>query len=326
MSLTVRLLCLVVVLASVVRNAHASEPAPDLDDIWDDTPSTMFVRGDTLHFYGEISKADVAPLRSLLQHASSGLARLEIASPGGEALSSIAIGEMIRALDLEVVVVGKGCNSSCANYIFTPARRRTISSGSLVLWHNSCPSRLPADAFRLKKMMLTPQDTASIAVDLKDDEGNPVTDPQKIKEHIEGSIEELVEYVSDYHAGHQRIFAGTQIDDRLICLADHLELPDGPEDGVGYSYTLSPEEMVRFGVCGVDAPEDYVQRAEAYFAARRTPGTSGGVVHLSDHPEFQPRYGVGHCRYRPSASADDGWRALHAAPGMRSEAGPHPSK
>lgn len=269
----------------------------------------MFVDGDTLHYYGEFRKVDVEPLRQLLARAPASLSRLEIASPGGDALSGIAIGEMIKSRDLEVVVVGKGCTSACANYVFTPARRKTLSPGSMVFWHYSCPFSIPDDPVRLREQLVAKLGTPSFDFSYEQD-GEQVTDPEELKAALEAGLDDMVEkttgFVRDYRAGHQRIYQGTGIDDRIICLTDHLNLPDVNEEDVGYSYTLPVEDMARFGVCGVTAPDDYADRSEAYIQSREDMRHSWGVVRLAEHPQFQPRYPADHCSRSAAGRATPG--------------------
>lgn len=294
-----RSLGLLLAAAGIIRVAHAAEP-PDVKALWDRTPATMSVEGDALRFYGEITRADVEPLRRLLEQAPATLSRVEVASPGGEALAAIAIAGMIHDRGLEVVVVAPGCHSACANYLFTPARHRTISPGSLVLWHQSCPQAIPTDPFRFRKILLERYGTSQLNFRRNDAHGKPVTDPQRLRELFEAHLDDLVakgvQYTRDRQAGHQRIYAGTGIDDRIICLTDHIELPAGD-----YSYTLPVDEMARFGLCDINAPADYVEQAEVLVRRMQEGSRAHGVVRLSDHPEFRFRYGPTHCAYPTSA-------------------------
>jgi hypothetical protein len=61
---------------------------------------------------------------------------LHINSRGGEIDAGIKIGQLVfdNALDL---VGTKGCFSSCANYVFTAARRKQILPGAIIVWHGS---------------------------------------------------------------------------------------------------------------------------------------------------------------------------------------------
>ena len=299
MPLPVRMLYLLAIFAAGIGPAGAGEPSDlDLNAVWDASPATMFVRGDTLHYYGKLDDSAVEPLARLLEQAPTSLAQLRIASPGGHALGSIAIAEMIHARDLEVVVVGKGCGSASANYVFTPARRKSLSPGSMVVWHYSCPSSILDDPVWMREQLLRKFGTPSFDFSYEKN-GHPVTDPEELRQEFEAQLDDyvgqLTAYVRELRAGHQRIFEGTGIDDRIICLTDHLDLPDVSEQEVGHSYTLPVEDMARFGVCGVSAPDDYAERSEALIQSREDLRGLLGVVRLAEHPEFQPRYPADYC-------------------------------
>lgn len=298
MRLLNRLPALFLLACCVLGAARAGEPSPDLEALWNASPATMFIEGDTLHYYGELREVDVAPLGRLLAQAPAGLSRLRIASPGGDSLASIAIGRMIQARALEIVVVGRGCGSGCANYVFTPAGKKTISPGSIVMWHYSCPSSMPGSRRAIRRQLASSFGTPNFTFS-SEDNGVPVTDPTELRRHFDARLDELVDtthgFIAAYRAGHRDIYAGTGVDDRIICLADHMKLPDPPRDMAGYGYTLSVADMERFGVCGVSAPPDYIERTGALIRADPALGAGFGVVRLADHPRFRPRHAPGHC-------------------------------
>jgi len=66
--------------------------------------------------------------------------RLLIRSGGGEIGVGTEFGEWVRDRDLDVVVVDY-CLSSCANYVFTAGRKKTILPGAIVAWHGNSRQR-----------------------------------------------------------------------------------------------------------------------------------------------------------------------------------------
>lgn len=284
-------LCMTI--AGVIWTSASAEPAeqPTPEAHWlSDTPQ-VFTDNARLHYYGTLNEAGVGTLRAALETAPD-VREVHIASPGGHLDASIAIGEQIHSRGLAVVVVGAGCFSGCANYVFTPAVRRTISPGSLVMWHYSCPARIPDSRRSITRRMKRSYGTAALGFSWSDEDG-AVDDPQALRQAFDQNFDDLVDSylanVRTVRAGHQRIFEPTGIDDRIICLTDHLRLPTVDARHVDYLYTLSPDDMARFGVCDVEARPDYAEWAARHIAD--DDGLSGyaGVVRLAEHPRFRPR-------------------------------------
>jgi len=107
--------------------------------------------------------------------------------------------------------------------------------------------------------------------------------------NIDKLVEAFIETSRRAREGHARIFESTGIDDRIICLTDHIRLPKVPEQHVDFMYTLSIDDMARFGVCDVEARPDYAEWAERYIAADDELTEYAGVVRLAEHPRFRPR-------------------------------------
>lgn len=281
----------VLALAGLAPALAVTAPHPTPAEHWQSETPEVFVDGTHIHYYGLLNEAGAERLRDVLAQAED-LRALYIASPGGNVLSSIDIGQQIQARDLAVVVVGEGCASGCANYVFTPARQRTISEESLVLWHYSCPPRKTPTPRRMARQLRRTFGTAAFTFKASDERGT-IEDPDALRSAFEQNIAKLADaYVAELRRtrqGHDRLFAQTGIDDRIICLTDHLRLPKVPEQYVDFLYTLSLEDMARFGVCDVDARPDYGTWAAQRIAADETLSQYGGVVALAGHPRFRPR-------------------------------------
>ncbi len=93
---------------------------------------------------------------------------LVIRSRGGLVSTGLRIGKAI--VDSEATIfVSDICGSSCANYVFSPAKRRFILQGSLVLYHGGVSEALIATGIRLAQEQIS----------------DIVTDPEKAAENIE---------------------------------------------------------------------------------------------------------------------------------------------
>ncbi len=62
--------------------------------------------------------------------------RLHITSSGGEVDAGVDLGRWVYENQIDVVVE-KYCLSSCANYVFTAGRHKTIKPQSVVAWHGN---------------------------------------------------------------------------------------------------------------------------------------------------------------------------------------------
>jgi hypothetical protein len=70
---------------------------------------------------------------------------LLVRSGGGEIGVGTEFGEWLRERNLDVIVVDY-CLSSCANYVFTAGRTKTILPGAIVAWHGNIRQRSFRDA------------------------------------------------------------------------------------------------------------------------------------------------------------------------------------
>lgn len=238
--------------------------------------------GHTLHYVGLLNKRGLERLRSVLQRHPD-LREIRVSSSGGEAFPGMEIGQLVRARHLEVVV-DQRCNSACANFIFLPARRKTILRDSIVFWHNACPQNVDKDV-DFSRVVGGGIDNLAGEIYLH---GRKLEGEEKaafLKKKSRQVRNEMKGYFTEYAKRQQAFYAGEPYDSRIVCLGDYVALPQGP----GYAYTLSVEDMARFGVCNVQAESDYAQRAPAILDASGQAG-KGGVLQLADYPDFKPSY------------------------------------
>lgn len=81
---------------------------------------------------GEISRQHIEAVFSL----RSDLELIVIDSPGGVATVGAALGLFVLDYDLSIIIDGM-CASACAEYVLTAAKDVQVSSGSLILFHDS---------------------------------------------------------------------------------------------------------------------------------------------------------------------------------------------
>jgi hypothetical protein len=136
-SVVVMLLLAVALSASADPVANAS-PAADLALVAATVePAVVRIEGDTLVYRGNLSQASSRSWQRAVDGLPPGqLARIVIASGGGDTVEGRRLGRWVRQMNL-VVEVDTICFSSCADYIFPAGRARRIRDGAIVGWHGN---------------------------------------------------------------------------------------------------------------------------------------------------------------------------------------------
>jgi hypothetical protein len=100
-------------------------------------PAVVRIEGDTLVYRGNLSQASSRSWQRAVDGLPPGqLARIVIASGGGDTVEGRRLGRWVRQMNL-VVEVDTICFSSCADYIFPAGRARRIRDGAIVGWHGN---------------------------------------------------------------------------------------------------------------------------------------------------------------------------------------------
>ncbi|AOE49332.1 hypothetical protein [Kangiella sediminilitoris] len=101
-------------------------------------PETNVYLGENnvLHYDGRINKGANLRIFSLYQSLKTKPTMLKITSKGGPVLEGIKLGHWVYDNKLDVTV-GKGCASSCANYIFPAGRNKYLQKDSMLIWHGN---------------------------------------------------------------------------------------------------------------------------------------------------------------------------------------------
>ena len=100
-------------------------------------PAVVRIEGDTMVYRGNLSPASTASWQRAVEGVPPGrLARIVIASGGGDTVEGRRLGRWVRQTNL-IVEVDTICFSSCADYIFPAGRARRIQDGAIVGWHGN---------------------------------------------------------------------------------------------------------------------------------------------------------------------------------------------
>jgi hypothetical protein len=109
-------------------------------------PTSVFLdQANVLHYDGELDAEANRRLFELHRYAPLKPKRMIISSAGGSIYLGMDVGEWVRDNGIEVEV-DRGCLSSCANYIFTAAKKRYLRAHSTLMWHGGTASLLKPNA------------------------------------------------------------------------------------------------------------------------------------------------------------------------------------
>lgn len=196
-----------------------------------------------LRYRGELTENGLDALKSLA--AGSEIKVLEIDSAGGEIVVGMDFGLWIheRGLDVEV---NRACLSSCANYVFPAGRHKLIGPGAVVAWHGSA-----RQAGLLEQMHASVESQISGRARSRTEREREIAQARKANER----------YLTDAIHKQARFF-------HLIGVDEYVALVGNEVYGVRGFFYLSVEDMARFGIDRVSAPEDYA-RMDPRALARR---------------------------------------------------------
>lgn len=185
-------------------------------------------------YRGELTEEGLATLRKLTEGRA--LDALVVDSAGGEIVMSMDFGYWLLERRLNVTVDGV-CLSSCANYVFTAGRRKTILAGSVVGWHGS------AEQPGLLDQMHAEAEKAVRAKRLP---------PGKEAEELVRVRQSNVDYLTGAILKQGEFFHRVGVDEYITRVGNEVY-------GLPGFYYLSVEDMARFGIRDVTAPEDYTR-------------------------------------------------------------------
>jgi hypothetical protein len=212
-----------------------SESKPDGAD----EEVAITIEGTTVKYVGKVSDKNAELFMNMVK--GKNLTTLVINSGGGEINAGMEIGSWVFDNQIDVVVDGV-CMSSCANYVFTAGRFKTIRKGSIVGWHGNALTESATSDQELRRA------TTEAFNQL------PESDQKKL--NLEEMIKKAIEQSKEYHASsikrQAEFFTKIGVDE-YVCRIGLEEY--GAED----FYILSVADMARFGIQNVQAPENYEQ-------------------------------------------------------------------
>jgi len=199
--------------------------------------ATIVVAGTTVIYGGKIS--DQGAGRFLDAVSGKKVAELIIASSGGEVNAGMKMGEWVFDNHVDVVVE-RMCISSCANYIFTAGRRKTINANSIVAWHGSL----------LQPSGMSDEDVRTAVMESY--RRLPESEQKKIdlQNMVIRTISQMREYRVSSTANQERFFRKIGVDEQICRIGNE-------KYGAKDAFLLSVEDMARFGVRDVVAPDEY---------------------------------------------------------------------
>ena len=181
--------------------------------------------------------------------------RLVVNSPGGDTLAGMRLGAWVHRAAADVEVDTR-CGSACANYVFTAGARKRIRPGAIVYWHGSSEQR----DFRERNARW-------FALERRAAAGEALAGPER----------DFLERNRALVAASERARAAQRALFRDLGVAEYLTRAGQEPFAVGAAWTYSAEDLKRFGVCDVEAPEGYAGHVQ--LEALRAAGTP--VVRLA---------------------------------------------
>ncbi|XVO23279.1 MAG: hypothetical protein HEQ15_12960 [Betaproteobacteria bacterium] len=209
--------------------------------------------GAVLHFRGPINeKAAIAFEEELGRGATQ---ELRITSDGGSVDAGLRIGRLVRIHGLHVVVEGT-CVSSCANYVFTAGRTRTITTGAVVVWHGNTAQKDGREMDQCGAKKSSFDDLPNLPEDFELRRAN--ADEMTRRREAELAF-----------------FASVGVDDYIARV--------GQEPKFYGNFTMSVDAMAMFGLRGVKAPADYGSRRFCQRINRARPEGQLHCIAVTDH-------------------------------------------
>ena len=206
---------------------------------------TLSVEGQTVVMNGSLEDGFYESLLDLVNGREDEITTLRVSSGGGETDEGIKLGHWIFEHGIDVVVDGL-CFSSCANYIFTAGRNKTITAGSIVGWHGSEQQ----DEHLARGLGLTVEELLAKQYDELVAEGVEPPSPERRKKFVEVVLSRRPAGVREEQAFLEKVgvsvdalvygFLPDQFQGYYVNRAAHID-----------GWTFSIEGMARFGIDNV---------------------------------------------------------------------------
>lgn len=202
-----------------------------------DEEAGIVLNGTTVVYVGILNDQNIERFLEIVRDKE--VLRLIISSGGGEINAGMRLGDWIFDNNADIVIE-RVCASSCANYVFTAGRQKTLNEGAIVAWHGNILQKTGLSIEDLRETVRQTYETLS--EDVKKD--------LDLETMIAQAILQIQEYRAASIENQARFFKKIGVDE-FICRVGNEKY--GAQD----FFTLSIEDMTRFGVSNVQATWNY---------------------------------------------------------------------
>lgn len=214
--------------------------------------------GEAVHYRGEMDNDAIARVAALIKAAGGTVTRLVIDSGGGEINGGMDLAELVLAHQLDVEVE-RLCASSCANYVFPAGNTKHIQEGAVVVWHGSAIQEEVGENLGIEN--------------IQTQEGGELSLAEK-RLLLDQNREKARRYIADARLRQGDLFKRMGVDERVTVVGQQLKAAE--------EWTLTVDDMARFGVKNVFAPEYY---GEDMPDVMRKRGVK--LLYMEDYPDYK---------------------------------------
>lgn len=197
--------------------------------------NNLIIINESALFSGLINKNTVNVF--IAQHQNKKIKKIIVDSGGGEPIAAMRFGEWIHDNNIDIEVNGI-CMSSCANYLFTAAKYKTISSQSIVGWHGGAEQKNFRD-LDLEYDVIYANLKNKIAL----------TEKQKLR-LLDNKMIQNYEYSQKSRPKQNTFYAKVKV-------SEYITRAGQEPTNFKSIWTLSRNDLKKFGVCNVNLPLGY---------------------------------------------------------------------
>ena len=233
--------------AEAIETPGSTDPATiaDADLAEEMGQATLSVEGSTVVMIGDLDDGFYESFLSFVRGRENEITTLRVNSGGGITDEGIKLGHWIFEHRVDVVVDGL-CFSSCANYIFTAGRNKTIMADSIVGWHGSEQQ----DEHIARGLGLTVEELLAKQYDESVAEWGESPSPEGRRQFVEEVLSGRPAAVGEEQAFLEKV--GVSVDALVYgFLPDQFEGYFVNASGEIDGWTFSIEDMARFGIGNV---------------------------------------------------------------------------
>jgi hypothetical protein len=202
-----------------------------------DEEANIVLEGTTVVYVGLLNDQNIERFLEIVRDRE--VLRLIISSGGGDINAGMRLGDWVFDNSVDIVIE-RICASSCANYVFTAGRRKTLNEGAIVAWHGNILQKTGFSIEELRETVIRTFETLS--------------EDMKKELDLETMVARTILQMSEYRAAgienQARFFKKIGVDE-FVCRVGNEKY------GALDFFTLSIKDMARFGVSNVQASWNY---------------------------------------------------------------------